>query len=131
MCIILFNLCNSETNNEPKVIKESHFYVSDDKKHDIVFVQHCLLMHWRWIVDHGIRPQEHWVFLDGCAGQFKGAWAMFFVAKYLGLTKGCKMKWQFFGTNHKKSNFKFIISIQVHVVIIELQFCFVEYYTCE
>jgi hypothetical protein len=25
----------SAINDEPKVIKESHFYVSDDKKHDI------------------------------------------------------------------------------------------------
>jgi hypothetical protein len=28
-----------------KWIKESHFYISDDKKHDTLFVQHCLLLH--------------------------------------------------------------------------------------
>ncbi len=112
------------------VIKESHVYVSDDKKHDIFFVQHCLL-NWHQIVDHGVRPQEHWVFLDGCACQFKGAHAMFFFAKYFGLTKIYKMKWQFFGTSHKKGNFKFIMSMQVHVVMIELQFCFVDLCACE
>jgi NO-binding membrane sensor protein with MHYT domain len=72
-------------------------------------------MHWCWIVD-----QEHWVFSNGCSGQFKGAWAMFFVAMYLGLTNNCNMRWQFFGTGHGNGNFEFIISIQVHVVIIEL-----------
>jgi hypothetical protein len=35
----------SEINIEPRVIKESHFYVSDDKEHDTLFVQHCLLLH--------------------------------------------------------------------------------------
>jgi hypothetical protein len=56
---------------------------------------------------------------------------MFFVVRYFRLTNGYKMRWQFFGASHGKSNFKFIISIQVHVVIIELQFCFVDFCTCE
>jgi hypothetical protein len=34
-----------EINDQPKVIKESHFYVSDDKEHDTFFVQHYLLLH--------------------------------------------------------------------------------------
>ncbi len=128
---IVFNPNYNETNSEPRVMKESHFYVNDDKEHDFFFVQHCLLLHWCQIVDHGIRPQEHWVFSYGCVGQFQGAQTIFFVVVYPKLTNYCKMRWQFFGIAHSKGNFKFNISIQVHVVIIELQFCFVDFCTCE
>jgi hypothetical protein len=30
---------------EPKVIKDAHFFISDDKEHDTLFVQHCFLLH--------------------------------------------------------------------------------------
>lgn len=39
---------------------------------------------------------------DGCASQFKGCNGLFFVGRYPGLTKGCVMKWNFFGTAHGK-----------------------------
>lgn len=31
------------------VVKECHFYVSDDKAHDTLFVQHCLKQHNDWL----------------------------------------------------------------------------------
>jgi hypothetical protein len=37
---------SGQRNDEKKIIKETHFYVSDDKEHDTLFMQHCLLMHW-------------------------------------------------------------------------------------
>jgi hypothetical protein len=49
------------------MIKESHFYVDDNKEHDTFFVQHCLLLHWEWSAGQGVKPQEHWVFFDSCA----------------------------------------------------------------
>lgn len=50
----------------------------------------------------GIRPKHHVVWSDGCAGQFKGARPFYFVARYPGLTDGCTMNWNFFGTGHGK-----------------------------
>lgn len=50
----------------------------------------------------GILPKHHVVWSDGCAGQFKGARALYFVARYPGLTNGCTMNWNFFGTGHGK-----------------------------
>ena len=87
------------TNN---MVKESHFYVSDDKTHDTLFVQHCFLQHWEWLKLQGLTFQRHWVWSDGCAGQFKGARPMYFVSRYPGLTGGCVMSWNFFGTGHGK-----------------------------
>lgn len=36
-----------------------------------------MLFHWQWLYYQGVQPHEHWVFLDGCAGQFKGAHTIF------------------------------------------------------
>jgi hypothetical protein len=92
----------TEPGQECEVFKQTHYYISDDKKHDSLFVQHCMMLHWEWLNAIGIRPSEHWVFSDGCAGQFKGATAMYFVARYPGLTGGCSMRWNYFGSGHGK-----------------------------
>jgi hypothetical protein len=69
---ITYNPFYSETNSETKVIKQSHFYVSNDKEHDALFVQH-----WEWLVRQGLKPRKHWVFFDNCASQFKGVSCIF------------------------------------------------------
>lgn len=84
------------------IFKQTHFYISGDKDHDSAFVQHCLLLHWDWLQDLGFTPKSHWVYSDGCSAQFKCATAMYFVARYPILTKGCKMLWNFFETAHGK-----------------------------
>jgi hypothetical protein len=33
------------TPEEPRILKDNHFYISDDDNHDTLFVQHCLRMH--------------------------------------------------------------------------------------
>jgi hypothetical protein len=92
---VVFNqYFNSGTNDE--VFRQTHYYISDDKKHDSLFVQHCMMLHWQWMCVAGISPTEHWDYSDGCAGQFKGTTAMYFVARYPGLTGGCKIRWNFF-----------------------------------
>ena len=62
------------------MVKETYYYIANDKKHDLFFVQHYMMLHWEGLIGAGIRPSEHWVFSDGCAGQFKGTRAMYFVA---------------------------------------------------
>jgi hypothetical protein len=51
----------------------------------------------------GVRPKHHVVWSDGCAGQFKGARAFYFIARYPGLTNGCTLSWNYFGTGHGKA----------------------------
>ena len=34
-----------------EIMKQTHYYISDDKTHDSAFVQHCLLLHWDWVQD--------------------------------------------------------------------------------
>jgi hypothetical protein len=87
---------------EPRILKDSHFYISDDNNHDTLFVQHCLIMHWQWLMSRGIHVKQHVVFFDSCSGQFKAYRPMYFVARYPGIADGCRMQWQFFGTGHGK-----------------------------
>lgn len=64
-----------------QLIRETHYYISDDRMHDSDFAQHCLMLHWRWMQSREFNPSMHYVFSDGCAAQFKGAKAMYFVAR--------------------------------------------------
>ena len=99
---ITYKMQQDDQTGEEKMLKETHYYISDDKAHDTLFVQHCLLEHWKWLQVQGFSPAEHSVFSDGCAGQFKGRQGMYFVARYPGLTGGCHMRWNYFGTAHGK-----------------------------
>ena len=55
-----------------EVQKYLHFYISDDKTHDTLFVQHCFMIHYSWLKEQGLTSlSEHWVWSDGAASQFK------------------------------------------------------------
>lgn len=41
-------------NGNGETVKDSHFYISDDEKHDSLFVQHCLMQHWQWLQSQGM-----------------------------------------------------------------------------
>ena len=84
-----------------EVQKVIHFYVSDDKNHDTLFVQHCLLLHVEWLKQNNVFPRRHYVWSDGAASQFKAKRPFYFVARYFGMTN-IEMMWNFFGSGHGK-----------------------------
>ena len=45
--------------NERIIIKEVHFYISDDKVHDRSYVAHCFAMFSEDLKNHGINVLEH------------------------------------------------------------------------
>jgi hypothetical protein len=99
----------SEENNEPLLLKEIHYYVSNDKVHDSLYVQHCFLMHWNFMKGQDFTPKNHIVWSDGCSGQFKSARAWYFISRYPSLTitdgilpEGCQMLWNYFASGHGK-----------------------------
>lgn len=99
----------SNENDEPLLLKEVHYYVSDDKVHDSLYVQHCFLMHWDFMKAQGFVPRNHTVWSDGCSGQFKSARAWYFISRYPSLTvtdgvlpEGCQMLWNYFASGHGK-----------------------------
>ena len=54
-------------------MKESHFYISDDRTHDIHYVQHCFKLFYDHMIAMDIPFYRHIIWSDGCAGQFKNA----------------------------------------------------------
>jgi len=116
------------TETERHVVKECHFYVSDDKIHDTLFVQHCFKLHYDWLASRGIKFSEHVVWSDGCAGmqsynliyfrifkyfkyfnlfycyvvgQFKSSRSFYWMTRYYSIT-GIRMTWSFFESGHGK-----------------------------
>jgi hypothetical protein len=108
--------------NESTVLKETYFYVSDDKRHDNFFVQHCLLLYWTWLQEMGVTLKHYIVFSDGCKVQFKGCNGFYFVGRYPALTKGCSMQWNFFGTGHGKGGYLNFILLIVVIISFKLNF---------
>jgi hypothetical protein len=47
--------------DESIVIKEVHYYVSDDTTHDTLFIQHVFMLHWSHLKDQGYSPKFHFV----------------------------------------------------------------------
>ena len=41
--------------------KSTHFYISDDKTHDTLFVQHCFSLHMGWLKEQNCNLKRHWV----------------------------------------------------------------------
>ena len=63
------------------VIKEYHFYISDDHTHDTHFVQHCIEKNfYDSLKSRKVEFIEHWIWSDGCAGQFKSSRSFFIMS---------------------------------------------------
>ena len=75
------------SSDAPKLLTEYHYYISDDAEHDTLFVQHCFALHWQHITDRGIKPNEHIVWSDGCAAQFKSRRCWYHVSRYFYLSQ--------------------------------------------
>ena len=48
------------------VIKEYHFYVSDEREHDTLFVQHYFGLIYDSFKNNGVSFTEQWIWLDVC-----------------------------------------------------------------
>ncbi len=102
--IILIHIAfhhNPNTNNVRSMLREYHFYINDDWRHDFGFVQHAFLLHWRHLTNNiGFTPKAHWVWSDGGTSQFKSTKPWYFVSQYPQMIGGCSMLWSFFGFSH-------------------------------
>lgn len=89
------------TLEERVIIREYHFYISDDRSHSAHFVQHCFHHHDRWMLDHGITCTQRWIWSDGCGAQFKSARQFYWFYTWHCRT-GVQVLWSFFETGHGK-----------------------------
>jgi hypothetical protein len=74
------SLDNIESTNENRhVIKEYHFYISDDRAHDTDYVQNCFDKLHDSLKERGIRFDQHWIWSYGCDGQFKHSQSLYWL----------------------------------------------------
>jgi hypothetical protein len=77
------NFDNTTPNQNPLALKEVHYYISNDKTHDTLFVdQYVLTLHLEYLKGKGCYLKEHIVWNNGCSTQFKSAWTWYYVARY-------------------------------------------------
>jgi hypothetical protein len=69
------------TNGNQHVIKEYDFYISDDRAHDTHYVQHYFDKFYDSLKEHGIGFDRHWIWLDGCVGQFKSSGTFYWLCR--------------------------------------------------
>ena len=83
------------------ILKEVHFYISDDRSHDLAYVQHCFTLFYMHLKVNNIHIDQHWIWSDGCAGQFKNAHVF---QRLFMLPRKIKVPhiWNYFETRHGK-----------------------------
>ncbi len=66
------------------------------------------MLHWSHLQSERCTLAQHVVWTNGCSGQFKSAWAWYFLSRYPNLMAssdhlgGCQLTWNFFATRHGK-----------------------------
>jgi hypothetical protein len=90
------------------LIKEVHYFVSNDTNHDTFFVHDAFMLHWNHLQSQGCTLSNHIVWNDGCSGQFKNVKVWYFLSQYPNLITftnhpgGCQLIWNFFVKGHGK-----------------------------
>ena len=83
------------------IIREYHFYISDDRSHSAHFVQHCFHLHDNFVMEQGITKCQRWIWSDGCVSQFKSARQFLWLYEWHRHTN-VEIIWSFFETGHGK-----------------------------
>ena len=86
------------------ILKESHFYISDNRTRDIHYVQHFFKLFYDHVIAMDIPFFHHLIWSDGCDRQFKNAcafqWLCLFHIKYK-----VPHIWNYFETSHGKGEY--------------------------
>jgi hypothetical protein len=63
-----------DSNEQNRVIlKEYHFYIRNDRCHDLDYVQHCFQLFYNHLKEKNIQMDQNWIWSDGCTSQLKNA----------------------------------------------------------
>lgn len=101
-CHAQLDLDGIKSTNEACAIKKGyHFYISDDKEHDIHYVEHCFKTFFAYMKEMGISIDKHYVWSDGCAPQFKLSKPFYALYRYHH-NENIPHVWSFFGSGHGK-----------------------------
>ena len=83
------------------IVKETNFYISDDKCHDLNYVQNLFQIFYDHLKDKDIHMDRHWIWSDGCVDQFKNVHVLDWL-NILHKTYNVSHIWNYFKTGHGK-----------------------------
>ena len=91
----------TSTEDDRKILREYHFYISNDRSHSIKFVHGCFQLFYGDLANRGITYCQHIIWSDNCASQFKNAQMFYWLSK---MHKLCKIQymWNFTEADHGK-----------------------------
>jgi hypothetical protein len=49
------------------ILKEYHFYISDDRCHELAYTQHVFQLFYNHLKEKNIQMDQHWIWSNGCA----------------------------------------------------------------
>ena len=86
-----------------KIIREYHFYMSDDRSHSHNFVQHFYENYFDFLQEHTIGMDRHIISSDNCTGQFKNAHMFYWLCR-MHVERGVPHIWSFLSPAMEKGN---------------------------
>ena len=61
----------ANTKDNTFMLKDYHFYISDERCHELAFVQHSFQIFCNHLKDNSLQMEQHCILSDGCAGKLK------------------------------------------------------------
>ena len=91
----------TSTEDNKKILKEYHFYISDDQSHLMDFVHGCFQLFYGDLTNRGIPYRHHIIWSNNCASQFKNAQMLYWLRRMQRLSR-IKYMWNFTEVGHGK-----------------------------
>lgn len=63
----------TSTKDDRNIVREYHFYISDDQLHSMKFVHGCFQLFYGDLANRGITYHQHIIWSENYASQFKNA----------------------------------------------------------
>ena len=98
---IVYRHAHDSTEDDRRIVREYHFYLSDNRMHSPEFVQHCFDKFYINLRECEIHMREHLIWSDNCTGQFKNARMFYWLSRAHKETNIPHM-WSFFEVGHGK-----------------------------
>lgn len=98
---IFYRHAPNSIEEDQKILREYHFYMSDNKLHSSKFVQYCFKVFYDNLKERQIQMTQHWIWSYNCTGQFKNA-RMFYWMNMTHRKTNIQHVWIFFEVGHGK-----------------------------
>ena len=64
-----------------KILREYHFYITDDRTHSMEFVNGCFQLFYKDLANRGITYHQHIIWSNNCTSQFKNVQMFYWLSK--------------------------------------------------